>query len=65
VRDLQGIFVELRDLMDELEAVEVSRVTSMGQFGPEDHERLSNAQSIVEKALGVLEGEIDRLVAVK
>lgn len=66
VSDMQGLFVELRDLMDELEAVEVSRVASIGnRFDSDDRDRLSRAQSIVEKALGILEAEIDRLVAVK
>ncbi|HET7053578.1 MAG TPA: hypothetical protein VFI09_06660 [Solirubrobacterales bacterium] len=65
VADMQGLFVELRDLMDELEAVELSRVSSMGKFDSDDYERLSKAQAIVEKALGILEAEIDRLVAAK
>ena len=64
VPDMQGLFVKLRDLMDELEAVELSRVSSMGKFDSEDYELLGKAQGIVEKALDILEAEIDRLVAV-
>lgn len=65
LQDMQAFYAQFRDCMDDLDAVELSWVTSVGPLNDTDRERLEKALPIVEKALSMLQGEIDRLVAIK
>lgn len=64
-QDMQTFYTQFRDCMDDLDAVELSWVTSSGPLSDEDQDRLKEAKPIVEKALNLLEAEINRLVAIK
>jgi hypothetical protein len=65
LQDMQSFYGQLRDCMDEFDAIEVFKVSSSGALSDSDKERLEQAQKALDQALGLIEGEIDRLVAIK
>lgn len=65
LQDMQAAYAQLRDLIEELDAVELFRVTGMDRFDDDDRDLLDRAGSIIETALAKIEAEITRLMAIK